>query len=150
MSLDTIIALIIGLGVGGWISTLISNTLEKHREVERRKFEWKEQQYRNFLESALAFFEGWVDIEKQREFMRSLYTHAPLYASDNIIHLANQFIKSFNDKDLGKKGKSDLLYRKLVLEIRKEMKALSTEDTNLIEDDIDVSKLDTKTPDPLA
>ena len=74
--------------------------------------------------------------------MNELYTNAPLYASDEVIKLANEFLKSFRDKDLKQGGKTYIYYRKLVLVIRQEIKKLNSEKSSLIEEDFDILKLD--------
>lgn len=71
--------------------------------------------------------------------MEELYTHAPLYASSEVIRLANKFLLSFNDKDLLKGGKSDSYYRKLVIAIRKDMGIW--EKDKLSKEDIDIQML---------
>ena len=141
-NIETILSILALLGIGGVIGAYFNHFLERKREMERRIVERKEEQYRNFLENLLAFFEGWHDKQKKEKFMIELYTHAPLYASDEVIKLANEFLKSFRDKDLRQGGKSDTHYRKLVLVIRKEIKKLNKDKTILTEEDFEILKLD--------
>jgi hypothetical protein len=137
-----IILSILGLlGIGGITGAYFNHRFETRRETERRIAERKEKQYRDFLENLLAFFEGWSDTEKKKKFMVDLYTHAPLYASDEVMRLANEFLKSFKDGDLKHGGQSDIYYRKLVLAIRKEIKELNKQKNNLKEEDIEILKL---------
>lgn len=140
--IETILSILGLLGIGGISGAYFNHFFDKKRETERRIIERKEEQYRNFLENLLAFFEGWIDREKKKKFMIELYTHAPLYASDQVIKLANEFLKSFKEKNLKHGGKSDLYYRKLVLVIRNEIKELNKDETYLREDDFEVLKLD--------
>ncbi len=144
MNLDikTILSFLALLGIGGIIGAYLNHFLEKKREIERRIIERKEEQYKNFLENLLAFFEGWNDKEKKKKFMIDLYTHAPLYASDEVIKLANEFLKSFKEKDLKHGGKSDMHYRKLIVAIRNEIKKLNKDKSSLKEEDFKILKLD--------
>jgi len=141
MNSESIIAILSILGIGSIIGAYINHLLEGKRETQRRIAERKESQYKTFLENLVGFFEGWEDARKKEKFMEDLYTHAPLYASDEVIRLANQFLRSFNDKDLSHGGKSDVYYRKLVLAIRKDLKNILSGKSKLQEDDIDVQKL---------
>ena len=141
-NVQTILSILALLGIGGVIGAYFNHFFERRREIERRIVERKEEQYKNFLENLLAFFEGWSNKDKKKKFMNELYTHAPLYASDEVIKLANEFLKSFRDKDLKQGGKSDIYYRKLVLVIRQEIKKLNSEKSSLIEEDFDILKLD--------
>ncbi len=140
---ETIIASLGLLGVGGIIGGIIgayiTHFLERKRELARYILDRREKQYKAFLEGALSHYEGWNDEEGKKQFQRSLYTHAPLYASDNVIRVANKFLDSFNERDMRIGGTTDTYYRKLVLEIRGEMKKLLQEKTQLKEDDIKVS-----------
>lgn len=140
-NIETILSILALLGIGGIIGAYFNHFLEKKREIERRIAERKEEQYKNFLENLLAFFEGWHDKRKKKNFMIDLYTHAPLYASDEVIKLANEFLKSFRDKDLKQGGKSDIYYRKLVLTIRNEIKKLNKDKSFLGEEDFEILKL---------
>lgn len=140
-NIETILSILGLLGLGGIIGAYLNHFLERKREIERRIIERKEKQYRNFLENLLAFFEGWNDKEKKKRFMNELYTHAPLYASDEVIKLANEFLRSFRDRDLKQGGKSDIYYRKLVLVIRQEIKKLNGEGSSLKEDDFEILQL---------
>ena len=124
---------------------------EKKKEIELHFKERKEEQYKKFLEFLIGFFEGWEGPKRKKEFMRELYTHAPLYASSEVIRLANKFLACFRDKkDLTHGGESDQIYRKLVLEIRKDLNGLGfphnlmfweSGKDNLLEEDINVLKL---------
>lgn len=141
-NIETILSILGLLGLGGIIGAYLDHFLERKRETERRIIERKEEQYRNFLENLLPFFEGWSDKDKKKKFMNELYTHAPLYASDEVIKLANEFLKSFRAKDLKQGGKSDTYYRKLVLVIRNEIKKLNKDKSSLSEEDFEILKLD--------
>jgi len=142
LNIEIILSILGLLGIGGIIGAYFNHFFEKKREIERRIIERKEEQYKNFLENLLAFFEGWHDQEKKKKFMIDLYTHAPLYASDEVIKLANEFLKSFRNKDLKQGGKSDTYYRRLVLAIRNEIKKLNKDKSSLKEEDFKILKLD--------
>lgn len=139
MNLETIISLLTLLGVGSVIGAYVNHLLEKKREMELHFRERKEEQYKKFLEYLIGFFDGWEGPKRKKEFMRELYTHAPLYASSEVIKLSNEFLACFRDKkDLSHGGNSDQLYRKLVLEIRKDMGIWKKGE--LTEEDIDIQK----------
>ncbi len=149
MSTEIIISLVglAGIALGAYLNHL----LEKKKEIELHFKERKEEQYKKFLEYLIGFFEGWEGPKRKKEFMRELYTHAPLYASSNVIKLANQFLECFSTgKNLSHGGESDKIYRKLVLEIRKDLNGSSFPRNlifwekgkdNLLEEDINVLKL---------
>lgn len=141
MNTETILTILGLLGVGTIIGSFITYKLESKKESKRIVLENKEKQYKTFLENLIGFFDGWEDVNKKEAFMKELYTHAPLYASDEVIKLANEFLKSFQDMDLERKGKSDTYYRKLVIAIREDLKRILNEKSKLIEDDIDIQKL---------
>ena len=141
---ETIIAILGVFGIGGIVGAYLNHLWERKRELARYIRDRREKQYKACLEGALAHFEGWKDEEGKKQFMRSLYTHAPLYASDKVIRRANKFLDSINEGDMGIGGKTDIYYRKLVLEMRREIKKLGKEKkTKLNEDDIKVSSLST-------
>ena len=139
MNSEILTAIIISLGLGGLIGAYLNDRLEKNRERELHIRERKEDQYKKFLESLIGFFEGWHNFERKKNFMEELYTHAPLYASSEVIRLANRFLLSFNDKDLSKGGRSDSYYRKLVIAIRRDMGIWKNDE--LSEKDIDIQLL---------
>lgn len=141
MNFESIITILSLLGIGSVLGAYINHLLEGKRETHRRIAERKESQYKIFLENLIGFFEGWNDEQKKEKFMEELYTHAPLYASDEVVRLANEFLRSFNDKDLTHGGTSDTYYRKLVLAIRKDLKKILSGKSKLQESDIDVQKL---------
>lgn len=137
---QTMISIVSLLGIGGIIGVFITHSLEKKREMELRIVERREDQYKRFLENIIGFFEGWVNKERQRNFMEELYTHAPLYASDEVIKLANKYLESFSSKK--DSNERDKYYRELVIAIRKELRNLQGEKTCLKEGDIKILKLD--------
>lgn len=141
MDTETILTILGLLGVGTIMGSFITYKLESKKESKRIVLENKEKQYKTFLENLIGFFEGWEDVEKKENFMKELYTHAPLYASDKVIKLANEFLKSFQDRDLKHEGKSDVYYRKLVIAIREDLKKILNEESKLVENDIDIQKL---------
>ncbi|OGZ17850.1 MAG: hypothetical protein A2V72_00735 [Candidatus Nealsonbacteria bacterium RBG_13_37_56] len=141
INLEIILSILALLGVGGIIGAYINHLLEVKRETQRRIAERKEDQYKTFLEKLIGFFEGWEDKNKQEKFMEELYTHAPLYASDKVIKLSNDYLKSFDRENQTYKGKSDFYYRKLVLAIRKDLKKILTGRSGLKEEDIFIQKL---------
>lgn len=139
MNLNVIISSLTLLGFGGIIGAYFNHLFEKKKEIELHIRERKEDQYKKFLENLLGFFEGWHNKERKKNFMEELYTHAPLYASSEVIRLSNIFLSSFNDKDMSKGGKSDSYYRKLVIAIRKDMGVW--ERNKLSEKDVDIQML---------
>lgn len=130
------------LGIGGVIGAYFSHFFEKKREIELRQRERKEEQYKKFLENLIGFFKGWEDKERQKNFMEELYTHAPLYASSEVIRLANKYLTSFMDRSASQVRKSDSFYRKLVVAIRKDLKVMEKEKEKLVEKDVKILKLD--------
>lgn len=148
MSLETIISFVTLLGLGGVIGAYFNHLFEKRRELELQLRQRKEDQYKKFLENGIGFFEGWEGPKRKKGFMRELYTHAPLYASTNVIRLANNFISAHSGKKTPD-GDSDYFYKKLVVAMRKDMDEKSIwqklkfwENDNLSEKDINIFKLD--------
>jgi hypothetical protein len=139
MNLETIISILTLLGFGGIIGAYFTHLFEKRKEIELHFRERKEDQYKKFLENLIGFFEGWEKLETKKEFMRELYTHAPLYASSKVIRLANSYIKSFANKRLSSKER-DKLANKLVIAIRKELGVDKKDPLN--ESDVKRYKLD--------
>ena len=137
---QTVISILGLLGLGGVIGAYFNHILEKKREMELRIVERREDQYRRFLENIIGFFEGWIDKERQKNFMEELYTHAPLYASDEVIKLANKYLEAFSSKNDSRER--DKYYRELVIAIREELRKLQGEKTELTEKDIKILKLD--------
>lgn len=142
MNLDaqTVISILGLLGVGGVLGAYTNHLLEKKREMELRIVERREDQYKRFLENIIGFFEGWINKERQKNFMEELYTHAPLYASDEVIKLANDYLEAFSSKK--DSSERDKYYRELVIAIRRELRKLQGEKTDLTEKDIKILKLD--------
>ena len=130
------------LGIGGVIGAYFNHVFEKKREIELRQRERKEDQYKKFLENLIGFFKGWEDKARQKKFMEELYTHAPLYASSEVIRLANRYLATFKEKGPKQVKKSDSFYKKLVVAIRKDLKTTEKEKLELREKDIEILKLD--------
>ena len=130
------------LGIGGIIGYWVKAKLEQNAENKRKIREEKERQYKDLLSNVLAFFDGWEDKDCQRQFLRELYTNAPVYASDEVIRLSNKFMQGF-DKDKPQPAKDrDKIYGQLVLEIRKELnKIQGNPATELTIADIKIQKL---------
>lgn len=130
------------IGVGSIIGALVgiyfSYILGKKKEIEAHQREKKEDQYKKLLENAIGFWEGWDNDERKKNFMEELYTHAPLYASAEVISCANEFLSS-HDSENTNSGKSDMYYSKLVLAIRKDLGVWKKDKLN--EEDIKVLKL---------
>ena len=137
---QTVISILGLLGIGGIVGAYISHFLEKKREMELRIVERREDQYKRFLENIIGFFEGWINKERQKNFMEELYTHSPLYASDEVIKLANKYLETFSSKK--DSNERDEYYKDLVIAIRKELRKLQGEKTDLTEKDIKILKLD--------
>jgi uncharacterized membrane protein (Fun14 family) len=121
MSIETFLSFLAALGIGGVIGAYVNHLLEKKKEIELHFQERREDQYKKFLEYLIGFYQGWAKKEVQQEFMKELYTHAPLYASSEVIRLANKYVGSFANKAISAK-KRDKIANKLVIAIRKEMK----------------------------
>lgn len=146
LSLSTLFPLFSSLGLGGVIGTFFGywfkNKLDENSENRRIVREGKEKQYKDLLSNLLAFFEGWENNSHKKQFMREVYTNAPVYASDDVIKLANKFLES-HDSTNPKAGKnSDKLYAELVIAIRKELNKIQGQpDTKLSVTDIKIRKL---------
>lgn len=108
--------------------------------MEFRIVERREDQYKRFLENIIGFFEGWENKERQKNFMEELYTHAPLYASDEVIKLSNKYLETFTSKN--DSSERDEYYKELVIAIRNELRKLQSEKTYLTKKDIKILKLD--------
>lgn len=139
---EAIVTLLTVLGIGGILGSWVTHLLERRWELEKKAVLKKEEQYKKFLELLLAFFKGWEDNKKKKEFMEELYTHAILYASDEVIRAANSFLKSFGGADSTVGTQSDQFYKKLVLAIRRELKDLHNSKTELKMEDLEILKLD--------
>ena len=129
-------------GLGGIIGYLIKYYFEQVAENKRKIREAKEKQYKDLLSNLLGFFEGWENKEHKIQFMREVYTNAPLYASDEVLKLAYKFIESHSE---GKKElkESDTIYAELVLAVRKELNKIQGQpDTQLSVADIKILKLE--------
>lgn len=137
---QTILSILSLLGIGGIIGAYFNHFFEKKREMDLRIVERREDQYKRFLENIIGFFEGWINKERQKNFMEELYTHAPLYASDEVIKLSNKYLESFSSKK--DSSERDKFYKELVIAIRKELRNLQGEKTDLTEKDINILKLD--------
>lgn len=143
-----IVALLTALGVGGIIGTVVAHKLQQAAEVKMKMRVKKEDQYKSLLNNLLGFFEGWEDYAvsdkkaRKKQFLWEVYTSAPVYASDEVIKLCYDFIESHNKKGT-LKGQSDEIYSKIVIAMRKELnKIYGQPDTNLLEKDIKVLKVD--------
>lgn len=70
MSKEVIVAIILtlipSLGLGGLIVAVFNHYTGKKREIEQRKNEIKEKQYKKFLENVIGFFSGWEDRSKKK------------------------------------------------------------------------------------
>lgn len=139
MIFENTITVLTVLGIGGILGAYIKHLLVARQETSRKIAERKEEQYKTFLENLLGFFVGWENKDKQKKFMEELYTHAPMYASDEVIRLANAYLES---KQGGHSGNSDECYKKLVLAIRSDLKGVLNRKSRLKESDIHVMKLD--------
>lgn len=140
MNIETILSVLTLLGVGTIIGAYFNHLFEKKKEIELHMREKKEDQYRMFLENVIGFFKGWEGPKRKKKFMRELYMHSPLYASSEVIKLANKFLSCFkSDKSLADREKSDSYYRKLVIAIRKDIGVWKND--KLVEEDIDIQML---------
>lgn len=146
VNFSEILSYISTLGIGGLAGTIFGywfkDKLAQNAENKRKIREEKEQQYKDLLSNVLAFFDGWEDKDCQKQFLRELYTNAPVYASDEVIRLSNKFMQGF-DKDKPQLAKDrDKIYGQLVLEIRKELnKIQGNPTTELTVEDIKIQKL---------
>ena len=109
------------------------------KESKIKLLEYKQKGYRDILEYSLAFFDGWVDIDKQKKFAEELYTRAPLYASDTVIKSGRDFLECFNtDKEL--RSKSDEYYYTMIIAIRNDLKKIIGEKTKLKNSELKILK----------
>lgn len=131
---------VFGLGsvVGYWVKYHFDQLAENKRKVR----EAKERQYKDLLSNLLGFFTGWENTKHKKQFMREVYTSAPVYASDEVIKLAHKFLHSYTENKRGLK-RSDQIYAELVLAIRRELNEIQGQpDTKLLTKDIKILKLD--------
>ncbi|PIR63136.1 MAG: hypothetical protein COU64_06165 [Candidatus Pacebacteria bacterium CG10_big_fil_rev_8_21_14_0_10_40_26] len=144
-----LISKIVPVGIIGLvIKAYIDHGLQESSEIKIRIRESKENQYKSLLTNLMGFFVGWEDYEikdktkRKKQFLWEVYTSVPVYASDEVIKLCYKFIAS-HSRDRATNDNSDKIYAKLVLAIRKELnKIYGQPDTNLIEKDIKVLKVD--------
>ena len=140
--METFITTATVFGLGGVVGYWVKHQLEQQAENKRKIREGKETQYKDLLSNMLAFFEGWENKEHKQQFLREVYTNAPVFASDEVIKLANKFIKSHSSKRKDLK-ESDRIYAELVLAIRKELNKIQGQpDTELSTKDIKIFKVD--------
>lgn len=120
MKNDIIVPILTAI-LGGLAVHVFDYFMGRKREIEQHQRERKEDQYKKFLENLIGFFEGWEDKDdRKRNFMEELYTHAPLYASTEVIKIANKYVESFTNKKLTSEER-DKIANKLVISIREEM-----------------------------
>lgn len=134
------------LGIGGFLGTIFGYwfkaRLEQNAENKRKIREAKEQQYRDFLNNLMGFFDGWENKDFKKQFIWDVCANAPVYASDDVIKLAHEFIESFDQQNKKSADVRDVIYGKLVLAIRKELNKIQGEPlTQLKVEDIKVRKL---------
>lgn len=128
MSTEIILAIILtlipSLGIGGFIVAVFNHYSGKRKEIEQKRRENKEKQYKEFLENVIGFFGGWEDGMRKKKFLEELYTRAPLYASGKVIRSANEFVASLNSQgklDLSEDGVTDKCYKRLLVAIREDL-----------------------------
>lgn len=143
--LNSVFPLVSSLGIGGVLGTLFGywfkDKLERNTENKRKIREAREKQYTDLLNNLMGFFKGWEDKSKQKQFIWDLCANAPVYASDEVIKLSHRYIDSY-DKEKKTGEKSEVIYSKLVLAIRKELNKIQGEPTTeLTEKDIQVKML---------
>jgi len=139
--IQLVVGVISALGIGGVAGYFIRYSFDQKAEVRRKLRESREKSYQDFLSNLLAFFTGWENEEHKKQFLREVYTKAPLYASDDVIKLAYRFIESHSD--IKKNKKSDEAYAELVLAIRKELREIQKEPkTQLKKSQIKIMKVD--------
>lgn len=146
VNFSEILSYVSTLGIGGLVGTIFGywfkDKLAQNAENKRKIREGKERQYKDLLSNVLAFFDGWEDKDCQKQFLRELYTNAPVYASDEVIRLSNKFLKGFDKEKPQQSKERDVIYGQLVLEIRKELnKIQGNPTTELSIDDIKIQKL---------
>ena len=144
--LSNFLSLLPALGLGSIIGTLFGywfkDRIDQNAENKRKIREAREQQYKDFLNNLMGFFEGWEDEKFKKQFIWDVNANASVYASDEIIRLAYKFIDSFDTKDKKPAEERDKLYAKLVLAIRKELNEISGQKlTELKEEEIKVRRL---------
>src|SRR3989344_2191419 len=144
----TWITSLLGVGfLGGLIGYWYKDKLDRNAENKRKIREEKERQYRDFLNNLMGFFKGWEHWggvsgkDRKKQFIWDLHTNAPLYASDEIIKLANEYLESFELDNPKPTKQRDKIYAKLVLAIRRELFSISDQKTQLSEDDIKIKML---------
>ena len=140
--MENLISLVTTFGIGGIVGYWVKYHFDQLAENKRKIRKSKERQYKDLLSNLLAFFTGWENKEHKKQFMREVYTSAPVYASDEVIKLAHKFIQSHTIKKKDLK-ESDKIYAELVLAIRRELNKIQGQpDTQLSMDDIKILKLD--------
>ena len=111
--------------IGSIITILIKNRLELNSENKRRIRDEKEKQYKAFLNNLLGFFEKWKDDALQLQFMWEVYANASVYASDEVLRLAYNYIKSFDKAKPVNDDERQQIYANLVITIRSELNKIT-------------------------
>jgi len=147
IDIKTLFSYFDSFGFGAIISavvvTIVKNWLDKNSENKMRIKEKREQQYKDFLNNLMGFFEGWEDKKMQKQFIWDMNTNATISASDEVYRLARNYIDSFDKKKNVNEEERQKIYAKIVLTIRNELNKMSGgKDTTLSENEIKVMKLD--------
>ena len=104
--MNTLISVLVGLGIGSITTAFVSNWLDRKKEVELNLKKILEDKYRGLL----VFMACALDIEKKKYFtineqvahktsqdylnqVREYYYHGTLYSSDEVILALKSFIK---------------------------------------------------------
>ncbi|OGI45861.1 hypothetical protein A2121_02150 [Candidatus Nomurabacteria bacterium GWB1_40_6] len=104
--MNTLISVLVGLGIGSITTAFVSNWLDRKKEVELNLKKILEDKYRGLL----VFMACALDIEKKKYFtineqvaqktsqdylnqVREYYYHGTLYSSDEVILVLKSFIK---------------------------------------------------------
>lgn len=145
--MQSIVEILISLGVGGIIGGIltnwVNNKLEQNSENRRRIRDHREQQYKDFLNNLMGFYKGWEDKKMQKQFIWDVNTNATVSASDEVYRLARNYINSYDQTKKVSEEERQKIYAKLVITMRNELNKLSGESpTDLKEEEIKVMQLD--------
>lgn len=138
LGVGTVIGGIVGSAITAWIK----NKLDQNSENRRKIRGLREQQYRDFLNNLVGFFEGWENEDFKKQFIWDINANAPVSASDEVYRLARRFLDSFDEQNKLPEPERQKIYAKLVITIRNELNTMSGEPpTDLKEEEITVKRL---------
>lgn len=131
------------IGISGVVGYWIKARLDQNSDNKRKIRDEKEKQYKALLNNVLGFYKKWEDKVLQLQFMWEVYTNAAVYASDEVLRLAYNYIESFDKAKNVEDLERQQIYAKLVITIRNELHNITGEpESELDEKEIVIRGID--------